>query len=113
MRATGMLLKVLSMLALTPGGGSNTKMRPARSRFTGTYKKNPTFRLNDRVKVILGSHKVDHNGNLGVDLHCQEEPEAGMRLHGVELLLQMHEPCRSQVDIFQHHPPARPRVLGC
>lgn len=35
-RATGMLLNVLSMLAFTPGGGSNTKMRPARSRFTGT-----------------------------------------------------------------------------
>lgn len=37
MRATGMLLNVLSMLAFTPGGGSNTKMRPARSRFTGTW----------------------------------------------------------------------------
>ena len=37
MRATGMLLKVRSMLAFTPGGGSNTKMRPARSRFTGTW----------------------------------------------------------------------------
>lgn len=35
-RDTGMLLNVLNMLALTPGGGSNTKMRPARSRFTGT-----------------------------------------------------------------------------
>lgn len=32
-----MLLNVLSMLAFTPGGGSNTKMRPARSRFTGTW----------------------------------------------------------------------------
>lgn len=30
-----------------------------------------------------------------------------MRLHGVELLLQLHQPARSQVDIFQHHPPAR------
>lgn len=37
MRATGMLLNVLSMLALTPGGGSKTKIRPARSRFTGTF----------------------------------------------------------------------------
>lgn len=35
-RDTGMLLNVLSMLAFTPGGGSNTKMRPARSKFTGT-----------------------------------------------------------------------------
>lgn len=35
-RETGMLLNVRSMLAFTPGGGSNTKMRPARSRFTGT-----------------------------------------------------------------------------
>lgn len=113
MRATGMLLKVLSMLALTPGGGSNTKMRPARSRFTGTYKENTTFRLNDRVKAILGFHRVSQNCNLGVDLHGQEESEAGMRLHGVELLFQMHEPCRSQVDILQHHPPVRTKLLGC
>lgn len=113
MRATGMLLKVLSMLALTPGGGSNTKMRPARSRFTGTYKENTTFRLNDRVKAILELHEDDQNCNLGVDLHCQEEPEAGMRLHRVKLLFQMHEPCGSQVDILQHHPPARQKLLGC
>lgn len=39
MRATGMLLKVRSMLALTPGGGSNTKIRPARSRLTGTWQR--------------------------------------------------------------------------
>lgn len=45
MRATGMLLKVLSMLALTPGGGSNTKIRPARSRFTGTWQENTLRRL--------------------------------------------------------------------
>lgn len=43
---------------------------------------------------------------LGVDLHCQEKPEAGMRLHGVELLLQLHQPSGSQVDVLQHHPPA-------
>lgn len=43
---------------------------------------------------------------LGVDFHCQEEPEAGMRLHRVELLLQLHQPPRGQVDILQHHPPA-------
>lgn len=113
MRATGMLLKVLSMLALTPGGGSNTKMRPARSRFTGTYKENTTFRLHNRVKAIFGLHKVYKKWNLGVDLHCQEEPEAGMRLHGVKLLFQMHEPSRSQVDILQHHPPATPKWSGC
>lgn len=49
-RETGMLLKVLSMLAFTPGGGSNTKMRPARSRFTGTWE--------DAVPVtmLLGVH---------------------------------------------------------
>lgn len=37
MRATGILLNVRSILAFIPGGGSNTKMRPARSRFTGTW----------------------------------------------------------------------------
>lgn len=45
MRATGMLLKVRSMLALTPGGGSNTKIRPARSRFTGTWQEDTELRL--------------------------------------------------------------------
>lgn len=39
MRATGILLKVLNMLAFTPGGGSKTKIRPARNRFTGTCRK--------------------------------------------------------------------------
>ena len=37
--AAGTVLNVLSRLALTPGGGSNTKTRPARNRFTGSYKK--------------------------------------------------------------------------
>lgn len=32
----GIVLNVLSRLALTPGGGSNTNTRPARSRFTGS-----------------------------------------------------------------------------
>lgn len=44
--------------------------------------------------------------HLGVDLHCQEKPEAGMRLHGVELLFQLHQPSGGQVDILQHYPPA-------
>lgn len=43
---------------------------------------------------------------LGVDLHCQEKPETGMRLHGVKLLFQLHQPSGGQVDILQHHPPA-------
>lgn len=37
MRAAGMVLKVLNKLARIPGGGSNTKIRPARSKFTGTF----------------------------------------------------------------------------
>lgn len=36
-----------------------------------------------------------------------------MRLHGVKFLFQMHEPCRSQVDVLQHHPPVRPQRWGC
>lgn len=43
---------------------------------------------------------------FGVDLHRQEQPEASMRLHGVELLLQLHQPSWGQVDVLQHHPPA-------
>ena len=44
--------------------------------------------------------------DLGVDLHGEEEPEAGVRLQGVQLLLQLHQPARGQVDVLQHHPPA-------
>lgn len=43
---------------------------------------------------------------LGVDLHCQEKPEAGVRLHRVEFLFQLHQPPGGQVDVFQHYPPA-------
>lgn len=43
--------------------------------------------------------------DLGVDLHGEEEPEAGVRLHGVKLLLQLHQPTGSQMNVLQHHPP--------
>lgn len=43
---------------------------------------------------------------LGVDLHCEEQPEAGMRLHRVKFFLQLHQPPRGQMDVLQHHPPA-------
>lgn len=127
MRATGMLLKVLSMLALTPGGGSNTKIRPARSRFTGTWRK---YYINE----ILGNERIERKRSLeleviiiktnmltcfisdvvylGVDLHGKEEPEAGMRLHGMQLLLQLHQPSGGQVDVLQHHPPAGQKQSG-
>lgn len=36
-RDGGSVLNVLSRLARTPGGGSNTNTRPARSRFTGSW----------------------------------------------------------------------------
>lgn len=44
------------------------------------------------------------NDNLGVYLHGEEEAETGVRLHGVQLLLQLHKPTRSQVYILQHYP---------
>lgn len=43
MRDAGTVLKVLDRLADTPGGGSNTKMRPARNRLEGSY--NHIFKL--------------------------------------------------------------------
>lgn len=46
---------------------------------------------------------------LRVDLHGQEKPEAGMRVHGMELLFQLHQPSGGQVDVLQHHPPAGPK----
>lgn len=36
MREAGTVLKVLERLADTPGGGSNTKIRPALNRFDGS-----------------------------------------------------------------------------
>lgn len=56
------------------------------------------------LKIHVGNHWF----YLRVDLHRQEQPEACMRLHGVELLLQLHEPSWGQVDVLQHHPPATP-----
>ena len=44
--------------------------------------------------------------HLRVDLHREEEPEAGVRLQRMQLLLQLHQPARGQVDVLQHHPPA-------
>ena len=37
MRDAGTVLKVLDRLADTPGGGSNTKIRPALNRLEGSY----------------------------------------------------------------------------
>lgn len=38
--------------------------------------------------------------HLGVDLHGEKKAKASVRLHGVQLLLQLHEPTRSQVHIL-------------
>ncbi len=37
MRVVGTVLKVRIRLAFTPGGGSNVKIRDARSKLTGIY----------------------------------------------------------------------------
>ena len=42
--------------------------------------------------------------DLGGDLAGQEEPEAGVGLQRVQLLLQGHQPAGSQVHVLQHHP---------
>ena len=55
-----------------------------------------------RTEGLTGQvSKVPH---LGVDLQSEEEPESGMRGEGVELLLQLHQPLRGQVDVLQQHP---------
>lgn len=59
-----------------------------------------------------GTLPVSDVGYLGVDLHCEEQPEAGMRLHRVELLLQLHQPPGGEVDVLQHHPPAGQGASG-
>lgn len=45
--------------------------------------------------------------HLGVDLHGKKESEASVWLQGMQLLLQLHQPPGSQVDVLQHHPPAQ------
>ena len=42
---------------------------------------------------------------LGRDLAGQEQPEAGVRLDGVQLLLQRGQPRGGQVHVFQQDPP--------
>lgn len=55
MRDAGTVLKVLDRLADTPGGGSNTKMRPARNRLEGSY--NYIFKLIHKLLYIqLSNH---------------------------------------------------------
>lgn len=41
---------------------------------------------------------------LGVDLHGEEETEAGMWWETVQFLLQLDQPLRSKMYILQHHP---------
>lgn len=53
MRDAGTVLKVLDKLADTPGGGSNTKIRPARNRLEGSY--NHVFKSTHKLLYILFS----------------------------------------------------------
>mmetsp|Transcript_110735 Transcript_110735/g.352712 ORF Transcript_110735/g.352712 Transcript_110735/m.352712 type:complete len:391 (-) Transcript_110735:12038-13210(-) len=48
----------------------------------------------------------------GVELHGQEEPEVLVRIHAVQLLLQLREPLDGQVHILEQHPSARFRTRG-
>lgn len=49
-----------------------------------------------------GAQQVD--GQLGADLRGEEQPEGGVRLQRVQLLLQLHQPHRRQVHVLEHHP---------
>lgn len=55
MRDAGTVLKVLDKLADTPGGGSNTKIRPARNRLEGSY--NHIFKSTHKLLFILLSKR--------------------------------------------------------
>lgn len=55
MRDAGTVLKVLDKLADTPGGGSNTKIRPARNRLEGSY--NHIFKSTHKLLYILLSKR--------------------------------------------------------
>lgn len=132
MRDAGTVLKVLDKLADTPGGGSNTKIRPARNRLEGSYnhifksthtllyillskrqRKTETYKTFFLPKIIYLLHYVSQNFIKlrstsivypGVDLHGQEQPEVGVGGQAVELFLQGHQPVGGQVDILQHDP---------
>lgn len=62
MRDAGTALNVLRRLALTPGGGSNTKMREARRRLTGTWKMKHQQQLTYitlHIRDITSNHLFD------------------------------------------------------
>ena len=50
--------------------------------------------------------------HLGVYFHGEEEPEVGVRSERVELLLQLHQPLRSKVDVLQQYPATSLRRRG-
>ena len=54
--AAGTALNVLNRLAFTPGGGSNTNTREARSKFTGTYKHYKTKTTHKNVNLQCHQH---------------------------------------------------------
>ena len=41
---------------------------------------------------------------LGVNLHGEEEPEAGVRGDGMQLLLKLDQPLWSQMYVLEQHP---------
>ena len=55
---------------------------------------------------------INLSTHLRVNLHGEEKPEVGVRSERVELLLQLHQPLRSKVDVLQQHPATSLRRRG-
>ena len=71
-----------------------------------------TKQLQKESSCICSATTTDLSTNLRVDLHGEEEPEVGVRSERVELLLQLHQPLRSKMDVLQQHPATSLRGRG-
>ena len=111
------MLKVRMRLALTPGGGSNVKIREPLRRLTGTCVINEVvefifncchfYSFIILLHILVSSYlckcillqnthiqtdrrtdgRMDKQTHLGVDFHGKEESEVGMRCERMKFLL--------------------------
>ena len=68
--------------------------------------------IGKKGSFICSITTIDLSTYLRVDLHGEEEPEVGVRSERVELLLQLHQPLRSKMDVLQQHPATSLRGRG-
>mmetsp|Transcript_27196 Transcript_27196/g.59095 ORF Transcript_27196/g.59095 Transcript_27196/m.59095 type:complete len:302 (-) Transcript_27196:3070-3975(-) len=92
----------LHRLAIRPVGGQHLSEGPLQGGF------HTTWRLED-----VDARQADQvRGNLRVELHGQEQAEVLVRVHAVELLLELGQPLDRQMHVLEQHPGACFRAGG-